>query len=67
MSRLAAEHILEHIDIGSTDQVLDLACGTGIMTRQTIARETCEALAVFKDGDDFANPMKNFLVQARKN
>ena len=36
-------------------------------TRQTIARETCEALADFRDGDDFANPIKNFLVQARKN
>jgi len=33
MSRPAAEHILKHIDIGSTDQVLDLACGTDIMAR----------------------------------
>ncbi len=33
MSGPAAERILEHINIGATDRVLDLACGTGIMTR----------------------------------
>jgi ubiquinone/menaquinone biosynthesis C-methylase UbiE len=38
MSRPAAEHILEHIDIGATDRVLDLACGTGIMTRLIAAK-----------------------------
>lgn len=34
-------------------------------TRQTIAREACEALADFRDGDEFAIPMKNFLVRAK--
>jgi ubiquinone/menaquinone biosynthesis C-methylase UbiE len=33
MSRPAAESFLENIDIGAADRVLDLACGTGIMTR----------------------------------
>jgi tryptophan 2,3-dioxygenase len=36
-------------------------------TRQTIALEAFEALADFREGDEFANPMKNFLVQAKKN
>ena len=34
----ASERILEHIDTGAADRVLDLACGTGIMTRLIAAK-----------------------------
>lgn len=59
----------------TTSAILELAASShfsGAMdavseeTRQTIAGEVCDAMADYRDGEDFANPMRNFLVQAGK-
>lgn len=37
----------------------------GEQARQAIAREVCEAMQPYRQGDEFAEPMKNHLVRAK--
>jgi phosphatidylethanolamine/phosphatidyl-N-methylethanolamine N-methyltransferase len=65
-SRFLTRKILDHIDFGTPQVIVELGPGTGVFTKEIITRMHAESkLLVIELNEDFANHLKSRFIDSR--